>query len=357
MVLVAMLVAGAAFAGDMDYTIYGKLHSSINYLSDGDESQLGISSNTSRFGFKGSKELNNDMNLVWKFENSINIAQEGASTLATRNSYLGMNGEWGTFLYGIHDTPFKMIGRKATFFKDTIGDFRNTTFGWDRRLQDVAAYISPDFDGFSFIAAYQFDQGAMGAEEATTAVSVAAHYKKDALYVGGAFESLSKGYVSSTMTNDNGTPEDTSDDYDVMVYGEVPTALRFVAMYDFGEFALSGLFQNISNCGGVDGVSAQTMGLEAKFKASDLYCLKGSFYMADQNTDVDDNEFNQLTLGVDRNLGADSMVYLQFTTIMNGDAAAYGINQYSNGFGDSVGAYAAGESPMGVSVGWVTSFH
>ena len=347
MVLVAMLVAGASFAGDMDYTVYGKMHTSVNYLSDSDESQLGLSSNTSRFGIKGSKELNNDMSLIWQFENSINIAQKGSDTLAKRNSFIGMSSEYGTALFGIHDTPFKMIGRKATFFKDTIGDFRSTTFGWDLRLQDVAAYISPDFDGFGFIAAYMFDQAAMGAEEAATAYSVAAHYAKDALYVGGAMEQWSEGVTGLIPVGED------------MIMGEAQTGLRFVAKYDFGQFALAGLFQTVSNFRGYEDASAQTMGLEAKFKASDLYCVKGSYYMADPDTDADDDDFAQLALGVDRNLGNNSMIYVQYATVMNADGAMWGLGgtaDYGNGFGDMVGASDAGESPMGFSLGWVTTW-
>ncbi len=51
MVLATMLVTGAAMAGDEAFTVYGKLHASINYLSDGDENAFTMTSNTSRFGF------------------------------------------------------------------------------------------------------------------------------------------------------------------------------------------------------------------------------------------------------------------------------------------------------------------
>ncbi len=341
MVLVAMLVAGAAFAGD--YTIYGKMHASVNYLSNGDDGQLGLTSNTSRFGIRGSTPMYNNTDMIWQFENHLNIAQKDRTTLATRNSFIGMRGEWGTALFGIHDTPFLTIGRKATFFHDSIGDFRNTTMGWDQRLQDVAVYVSPDFDGFGFVAAYMFDQTAMAAPdtvESATAVSFSAQYQTEALYLAGAMEHWSKGVTGASASG--GT--------------EAQTGLRFVAKYDFGQFAMAGLFQNISNHMGYDGVSARTMGLEAKYKMTDDYCAKGSFYMADPNTDVDDNEFNQLALGVDRKTGKNSMVYLQYATVMNGDASAKGLCKTPNGFGGSVEPHDVGESPMGISVGWVTTW-
>ncbi len=347
MVLVAMLVAGAAFAGDMNYTIYGKMHTSVNYLSNGDDGQLGLTSNTSRFGIRGSTHMYNNTDMIWQFENHLNIAQKDVTTLATRNSFIGMSGEWGTALFGIHDTPFLTVGRKATFFYDSIGDFRNTTMGWDKRLQDVAVYLSPDFDGFSFVGAYMFDQAEMGAEEAATAVSASAQYQTDALYLAGAVENWSKG-----VTGMIADPTDPN----AQIQGESQTGLRFVAKYDFGQFAMAGLFQTISNHMGYDGVSAQTLGLEAKYKMTADYCVKGSFYMADPNTDADDNEFKQLALGVDRKTGENSMVYMQYATVMNGDASQKGLCKTPNGFGGNVEPHDVGESPMGISVGWVTTW-
>ncbi len=354
MVLATMLVAGAALAGD-SYTVYGKLHTSIDYMSDSEDSQIMMANNTSRFGLKGSKELNEKCTMIWQFESSLNLAQKGGDTLAKRNSFLGLTGDFGTFLYGIHDTPFKTVGRKATFFFDELGDFRQVTMGWDLRLQDVVVYASPDFSGFSFVGGYQLDQNDdYTAEESTTAMSFSGSYKMEGLYVGVAYEARSKGYSAYDVTNDNGTPGDTSDDFEETMYGEVQSGVRATVKYDFGTFALAGLFQSLSNYGGLDGLSATTMGLEAKYNINDTYSAKGAFYMADPNTDTDDNEYNLLALGVDRNLGQKTYMYLQYAMTMNGDAAAHGLG--GPGHGSSIGASAVGESPMGVSWGLVTKF-
>jgi len=360
MVLATLLVAGAALADD-GYTVYGKLHTSIDYMNDSEDSQIMMANNTSRFGFKGSKELNEKCTLLWQFESAINLAQKGSNTLVTRNSFLGLTGSFGTFLYGIHDTPFKTIGRKATFFFDEIGDFRQTTMGWDRRLQDVVVYASPDFSGFSFVGGYELDQGVLGAEEANTAMSASLTYKKDALYVGVAYEMLSVGH--SGEMDDAGTPGDDTDDF--MAYGEAQGGLRATAKYDFGTFAVTGLFQTLSNVGGVDGASAMTMGLEAKYKMNDTYSVKGAFYMADPNTDsVDDDttaeideeadEYSMIAIGVDRNLTQKTYMYLQFAMTMNGDNQDMAVG--GPGHGSKIAASAIGESPMGVSWGLVTKF-
>ena len=342
LVLATILVSGAAMAGDDGFKIYGKLHTSIDYMNDSDNSQIMMANNTSRFGFKGAKELEENLTFIWQFESAINLAQKGANTLVTRNSYLGLNGNWGTFLYGIHDTPFKTIGRKATFFFDELGDFRQTTMGWDRRLQDVVVYASPDMSGFGVVLGYMLDQGTVGADEAETAFSGSAAYKKDALYVGVAYEMLSKG--------------NSMDDTDPanIVYGEAQPGIRATATYDFGTFALAGLFQTLSDVNGVADMSAQTFGLEAKFDFSEKYAAKGAYYMADPNTDADDDDYALLALGVDRQLGQKTYMYVQYAMTMNGDASMAGVG--GPGHGSTIGASAAGESPMGISWGMATKF-
>jgi len=361
LVLATILVSGAALAGD-GYKVYGKLHTSIEMLNNSEDSQIRMANNSSRFGFKGSKEIKEDCNFIWQFESSLNLAQTGSDMLAKRNSFIGLSGNWGTFLYGIHDTPFKTVGRKATFFYDEIGDSRQTTMGWDRRLQDVVVYASPNFSGFSFVGGYMLDQGAVGADEATTAYSVSAAYKEEGLYVGVAFEGLSKAFSANTVSDttyvldaDGVTPvmfeiTDTPDG----TYGEVQTGIRAGAKYDFGTFAVAGLFQTLSNVGGADGVSAQTFGLEAKFDVNEKYSVKGAFYMADPNTDTDDNEYSLLALGVDKKLTKKTYMYVQYAMIMNGDASSAAVG--GPGHGASIGASAAGESPTGISWGMATKF-
>ncbi len=350
LVLATILVSGAALAEDA-YKIYGKLHTSLDYMSDSEDSQIMMANNTSRFGFKGSKELTEKLTFIWQFESAINLAQKGSNTLVTRNSYLGLNGDWGTFLYGIHDTPFKTIGRKATFFYDELGDNRQTTMGWDRRLQDVVVYASPDMSGFGVVLGYMLDQGVLGADEAMTAFSGSAAYSKDALYVGVAYEMLSKGFSETYADAD-----------DVMMYGDSSNGIRATAKYDFGTFAVAGLFQTLSGQAlnetfdGFDDMTAQTFGLEAKFDFAEVYAVKAAYFMADPDTDTDDDDYALLALGVDRQLGQKTYTYLQYATVMNGDASMHGLSGGGNGHGSSIGASAAGESPMGISWGMVTKF-
>lgn len=331
LVLLTALVAGAAQAGD--YKVYGKLHTSVNMVSDSEDSQLRLTSNTSRFGVKGAQELNENFTFVWQFESSLNIAQKGSETLATRNSFIGLNGNFGTVVAGIHDTPFKTLGRKTTFFFDTVGDQRATTMGWDRRLGDVFAWVSPNWDGFSVFGAYVFDQAMLGAEEAASAFSANAMYSKDGITLGAAIENLSKGFAYDPETE----------------MGESQMGMRFAGKYMAEKFGVSALYQSLSDVGGVADVSATTMGFEALFQFNPKFALKGSYYMADPNTDADDDDYALMAFGIDHTFAKNVGFYAQYAMMSNGDASAMGIG--GNGWGTSIGASEAGESPYGFSVG------
>ena len=56
---------------------------SLEMLNNSQDSQLAVSSNGSRFGLKGTKELNEKFTMIWQFEQKIDLGQKGAETLAT----------------------------------------------------------------------------------------------------------------------------------------------------------------------------------------------------------------------------------------------------------------------------------
>jgi len=379
--LITMLVlvaATSAMAGDMDWKFYGKLHTSLDYLSDGEEAALYLASNTSRFGFKGGTELNENFTFIWQFESAINMAQKGGFTgLANRNTYLGLKGKFGKFIYGIHDTPFKTLGRKVEFFYDELGDFRHATMGWDRRLQDVLAWASPDWSGFGIFAAYQLDQADDHWDKSMTAYSVLASYSKDAFYFGAALEGLSDSYQESYL-----------DANDELVFGDAATGMRFAGKYTGEKFAVSALYQMLSNWYGEfdgttwEGLDSTTFGIGALFQAAEKWAVKGQFYLVNpytdaeddpNTTDVDESDINGtfIALGVDHNVTKAVKFYVQMVTASNGelgwgiggqDFSDMGIDQsFTNGHGRSMHAASdptdgKPKNPMGFSVGSVIKF-
>lgn len=353
MVLMVALIAGTAFAGD--YTVYGKLHLSTDFMNDTEDSQIRLSNNTSRFGMKGASEMNEDFTLVWQFENAINLAQKDFTFtgIANRNSYIGFKHEIGTLLFGIHDTPFKTLGRKSTFFFDSLGDHRTVTMSMDQRLQEIVMFKSKNYDGLQFNAMFQYDSNDLGALEAANIIDLSAYYTADEFFIGAAMDMATMGNYGQAYDTTGDGEMDTwgfyDADADVYMESESQMAFRGGFGYNAEEFALRALFQTISNKGGMKDYSAMTFGGEAKYAMNADYALKGAFYMADPNTDLDDDEYNLLAFGLDRMFGKSQWIYVQYAMVMNGDAQNAKLG--GGWHGNDITAVEAGESPFGISVG------
>ena len=169
LIAAAVAAAVAAPAANAGVTIYGTMHVSIDYLDygtstyncDGNSTPGGgyhVCTRTSKMGFKGSEDLGNGLKAIWKMESAVSIADGGAkggSWQSARNSYIGLAGDWGTFLYGRHDTPYKMAFYSTGI--DMLGDSFmdvNALYGIVEWRRDSAiAYVSPNWNGLTFAGA------------------------------------------------------------------------------------------------------------------------------------------------------------------------------------------------------------
>ncbi|OHE58071.1 MAG: hypothetical protein A2X71_06685 [Thiobacillus sp. GWE1_62_9] len=189
-VAIATAFAAPAFAATSNVDVYGKLHVSVSVFDDHNDTLYNdtqISSNASRFGIKGSEDLGGGLAAIWQFESGMNL-DEQTGTLASRNSFVGLKGGFGTALVGNHDTPLKGVGRAVDLFGDTMADSRNVLGGGsDTRAKNVVAYMSPDFTGLSFAAAYSTDLGTSnnnGDAADASVYNLSATYKNGPLYLG-----------------------------------------------------------------------------------------------------------------------------------------------------------------------------
>ncbi|MEJ2330697.1 MAG: porin [Gammaproteobacteria bacterium] len=177
LIAAAVAAAVAAPAANAGVVIYGTIHASIDYL-DAQTSSVcsGVSGSstpgggfnvcerTSKLGFKGSEDLGNGLKAIWKMETEIAIS-DGASKgpfKSARNAYIGLAGDWGTFLYGRHDTPYKMAYYASGI--DMLGDSfmdTNALYGHQEwRRDDAIAYVSPNWNGLTIAAAIIPAEGA-----------------------------------------------------------------------------------------------------------------------------------------------------------------------------------------------------
>lgn len=192
--LIALAVAAAfsapAFADNANFTFYGTADLSYDMVNTGTAAngtkgttKRVVSSNVSKFGFKGAEDLGGGLAAVWQIEQQINIDDAAKNTFASRNTFAGLKGDFGTVLLGIHDTPYKLTTRKLDVFGDSIADNRALLGGitgtsaaaaFDGRQNNVLAYISPAMSGLTAaIAAVNLTEGnKLDTDESGSALSL-----------------------------------------------------------------------------------------------------------------------------------------------------------------------------------------
>jgi len=207
---VAAALPMATQAANAEVTIYGKIHASIDYVSYDDDkivpggdtdSQWDVTSRASRLGFKGSEDLGDGLKLIWKLESGIDVSG-GSGGLSARNRYIGLAGGWGTFLYGIHDTPMKMSTGKLDIFVDTMADYNLSGAGFvDIRAKDAIAYVSPSFAGLTLVGAIVPDGDYDGDGDFAGGYSLAAMYSNGGLFLAGAYENVDDLFGGADLTH------------------------------------------------------------------------------------------------------------------------------------------------------------
>ena len=105
--------AGAAFAQSSNVALYGRINLDVEYVrgltTDGDDSwRARLSSDSSRFGLRGSESLGGGLSAIFQIESSVS-ADAGGGTIAGRDTWLGLRGEWGTVRFGYLKTPYDTV--------------------------------------------------------------------------------------------------------------------------------------------------------------------------------------------------------------------------------------------------------
>ena len=329
---VASAVSAPAFAATSNVDIYGKLHLSVNFLNDQCDNKaqcigvntpanvaadgmnnVSISSNASRIGFKGTEDLGGGLAAIWQVESGVNM-DEASGTWASRNTFVGLKGGWGTALVGNHDTPLKLVGRAVDLFGDTIADSRNVLGGGsDTRAKNTVAYITPDMSGFSIAAAYSTDFTGSGAATAT------------GLAFGGAASDIANHdvfNVNATYTNGPlflGAAYGDGDGHKALGLG---AQWRLAAGYTFGNFKVVGQYDELS----VDSptLASTSVHLGGDYKAWMLggaYTMGAMVFKANYMEGSQDTsgtlDPKQWTIGMDYNLSKRTTVYALYADAKN----------------------------------------
>lgn len=319
-------IAGMATA-QAEVTLYGRAHLSLDYLDTGPDGAMNVSSNSSRLGVKGSHELDYGLKGIFQIEQQINFDTQG-DQLASRDTFAGLQGGFGTVRVGKFDTPFKALRSRIDLFGDQVGDARNITRGvnrtWDERFANTVHYLSPSLGGVFGELAYSSNRsGSSTADNDDDAFSAAAGYRKGAVYAAVAYE------------RQNSVADDLS-------------AVRAAASFDLGALRLSAFAQradfdadrtdNMYGGGvrygiGNAGLKAQVYALDADATAADALML---------------------AVGVDFKLARNLTVYGNYA-MMDNDDDQY-LRPYREARSAAPGGGANGDTTSGLSAGMIYNF-
>lgn len=184
----ALVAPSHVLAADTSVQFYGHLDLSVDDATKGIKEstavgkvgwQADVSSNLSYFGFRGDHDLGSGYKMVFQAETQIdmaatpgpspvgqasqgNVDNKVLGALGSRNSFLGIAGNFGAFKLGKTDAPYKLSTSRMDPFSATVGDY-NSIMGntggdnraeFDTRLSHAMWYESPRWGGASFSALY-----------------------------------------------------------------------------------------------------------------------------------------------------------------------------------------------------------
>ena len=352
-------------------TLYGKIHMAVeNHDNNGSNALLGtpgfeaentkydewnLSSRSSRIGVKGSEDLGNGMKVGYLIEWEVGMDSGSSNDLSTRNRAVTLSGDWGTALLGKWDTPFKTLGRKFDMFGDRIGDLRNMNTGAviDQRAENVAAYVTPNMNGFTATIAYSFDALSTGLDDDgvsrggdnsdSSAWTFNAIYNNGPLMAGIGYVDYSTGSFSVS----NGSPATVIVDPVTGLPATKPAvastscfqsstvnncenekAWRAGASYKFGDFKVAATYTDISNASGMDGKDTSiwslggsyTMGnniIKVQYASRDEYDDWKNATGAKVTNSGQDTGADMWVIGLDHKMSKRTTVYAAYATMDN----------------------------------------
>jgi predicted porin len=326
-IAVGAVVALPAAVLANDVTVYGRAHLSVDLLDDGaDYSELNMSSNSSRLGFKAEK--GEDLKGFMQIEGEITY-NNGSSNLSNRDTFAGIKGDFGMVRLGQFDSPFKAARGPANLFGDQVGDMRNLTRvgsgTFDERPANTIHYQTPNFDGLRANLAYSLHAGNTKAADAKDeVVSASVVYKKDALDLAVAFEQWG---------------EDASN-------GK-RSAMRAAIGYGVtDELKLVAFYQTVDHDN--DAHDADVLGLGAEYKLTKETAVKGMYMI--RSADPDDRDSSMAAIGIEHRLDRSLRVYANYAMVSNDDAIAINPWNQARTTGNTAPA-ANGETHSAISLG------
>ena len=361
--LIAAVLSAAAFSAPAlaetgNASVYGKINVDFESVSIDKvtvaTTAIGVErvqSNASRFGVKGSAALGDGLAAVWQLEVQVDPANGGGTPFnGTRNSHVGLKGNFGTVSMGTWDTPYKLARNKIELFDNTTiftaismvgrtganntANTAVTAVNFNTRQSGIVQYWSPVMSGFQGMVSYSPD----AAETTTTNKkkwSLSGTYENDMLYAALAYETRG----------------------DQTTAGMTDAAARVVGAYKFGGGQVGAMYEHLKVGTAVATEETQNnweLAAKYKFDKSTI----GAFYANNGNLGTRVNtSANMYSLRYGYNYDKRTELYGAYTRLKNDASANYSTLGTTAATIGAVGAGTTlGTTQTGFGVGIIHSF-
>lgn len=322
-----LLLAGPVQA--VEVKLYGKAHLSVDWLGDGEDAGLNVSSNSSRLGVRAEHEVQDGLTVLMQLEQNVRYDQRGGE-FASRDSFLGVRGSFGLVRVGYFDTPMKHLRKRMDVFNDELADARNIvsgdTMSFDKRFRNGLHYRSPTWQELTFDVQYSPHE-AVGAtsENDLEALSTTLNWTPGNWHLGLGYERQEQQWGN-------------------------PTAWRLGMAYQVTpELELLSMVQQAESLEFGDRLAG---GLGARYEREN-WVLQGQYYVAGSD-DRSDSGAQMLALGLERHLSSRFHVYLIGGVTNNDPLARFNISD--GGRDTTLPAAVPGENVTGLSLGLIFDF-
>lgn len=346
---IAAAISAPAFADTSNVTVYGLLNADFesvtsNNVGAGVSNSLNrVSSNATRLGLKGSENLGGNLKSIWQLEIQADLNGNGANGFGngTRNSNVGLTGDFGTAFIGIWDTPYKVSHNKVELFDNTtfasainvLGRTGSAGVNFNNRLKNSVQYWTPNLSGFQAKVAYGTDNVQTTALNQSVA-SLSATYENDMFYAAYGYET----FKDATLATNAATA------------GNKSSGNRLVGAYKFDNGLVGLTYENLT--GTTAGVSASRNAWELAGKYTMGASNIGLSYVNAGNLGATVNSgSNQLSLRYGYNFSKRTELYGMYSALKNDANANYNLSGGTNVVGSVAGAKLSG-----FGVGLVHSF-
>lgn len=309
------------------------------YLSSGDVS---ISSNTSMIGFRGMVPVNKDYQMLWQYEQQVNIdGNDPKDTWTTRDSFLGFKTPAGNFLVGRVNTPFKNMGVTYLGYFNTIVSDSHAILGADSQggavrldLMGSNSITWKDRIGqVSMQAQFSADQsGSVG----TVDNNHRASYSTWVRWQPGPFD-LNAAWIRYNSYYDIGSID----------------AYRAFAKYKIGRARIGAIYEDIkADNPALASIDRPAYGLQFNYNILPRWTAVAEWNHAEESK-IGNDKADQYGVALFHPINKQLLVHAAYTITENGKNAAYRGVDYAHG--DWLGTLP-GRNPWAVSVGAQLNF-